>query len=74
MCRTLGYGFRAISESERSEKGYRFSGLGLKRGMKNHTFWSEIENRAAGSDDIKCAPRGTGLRGSSPFSTISHLV
>ena len=26
----------------RSEKGYRFSGLGLKRGTKNHTFLSEI--------------------------------
>ena len=28
--------------SERSEKGYRFSGSGLKRGMKNNIFLSEI--------------------------------
>ena len=26
----------------RSKMGYRFSGSGLKRGLKNHTFWSEI--------------------------------
>ena len=25
----------------RSEMGYRFSGSGLKGGMKNHIFWSE---------------------------------
>ena len=26
----------------RSEMGYRFLGSGLKRGMKNHIFWSKI--------------------------------
>ena len=26
----------------RSEMGYRFLGSGLKRGLKNHKFWSEI--------------------------------
>ena len=26
----------------RSEMGYRFSGSGLKRGLKNNIFWSEI--------------------------------
>ena len=30
------------------KRGIDFRGLiGLKRGMKNHTFWYEIENRAA---------------------------
>ena len=31
-----------VQTEARSEMGYRFSGSGLKRGMKNPIFWSEI--------------------------------
>ena len=31
-----------VQTEPRSEMEYRFLGSGLKRGLKNHLFWSEI--------------------------------
>ena len=50
----------------RSEMGYRFSGSGLKRGMKNPIFWFEI-----GSGFLEPCPPPLPQKKSTPSPGIS---
>ena len=62
-----------VQTQARSEMGYRFSGSGLKRGMKNNIFWFEI---GSGFWEPWGTPRpkilGSTLAGVKPRNRLSH--